>query len=222
VEEDGADGLGIRSPQADGYWGVAAAGTLADRRALLDTNNPAGNGVRAGKVYSAYLELRDDRLLGVISGTNPDGEPIIAFPGEAGYSEPNPVLPPRPRVVVDYWGRPIRYYRSLYRMGAISQPYRDFYLDASDNQSPHRSPPTLADVYVLRPWEVPAGGGVTSKYEDAVADSTATTLLKAAPFALLSSGPDKKLDDAVRRDSNTPGAPHDKGFNEDNLVEVAK
>ncbi|MGH7292056.1 MAG: hypothetical protein ACREJT_12640, partial [Myxococcota bacterium] len=199
-------------------------GTLAARRCFLnpESTSSLSTSIRSGKIFGPFLELRDERLLGAIGGVDANDEPIIVFPGEA--------LPPGlpagttfndlPKVVVDYWGKPIRYYRSLYRQGSLNLPYRGFETVAGQ-QVPMSNPPTLADVFVLRPWELAVGSGITSDYEDATGDDTTTTELKHAQFALISSGQDRRLNDNVRRDTQ-PAAPNSGGFNEDNLIEVAK
>jgi type II secretory pathway pseudopilin PulG len=227
-DEDGADRAGLRSPQADGYWGVASSvgdlaecagtgpGTLAARRCFLGQSS-LSTSLRNGKIFGPFLELRDERLLGAINGVDDQDEPIIVFPGEAGYNDA------LPKVVVDYWGKPIRYFRTLYRQGSLNLPYRGFEIDPNSGQQvPMKDPPTLADVFILRPWEVPVGAGATSVYQDAVGDTTTSNELKHAQFALFSSGQDRQLHDDVRRDTQPDPGPFSGGFNEDNLIEVAK
>lgn len=182
---------GIRDPGPDGVWNADFAptgdGALGDR-------NPQG----AGKRLGPYLELKDDRLLGSI---NSSGD--VFLPGDSGYNANDP------KVLLDYWGRPIRYYRQLYRQGALREPYRPY--SAGERQ------PNLGDVFLLRPWEVPAGMELNAStnpdiFSDTDGDTTINRKLLSAEYALFSSGPDKALDPTVRRDEDE--------FNEDNLVEL--
>ncbi|MCH8210728.1 MAG: type II secretion system protein, partial [Planctomycetes bacterium] len=109
-QQDAYDGVGIRHPGRDTVWGAtiygAADGSLGARNA---GTGPAS----AGKVYGPYLELKDERLL---AGIDPNGN--IVFPGE------DPDFVTYPKIIVDYWGQPIRYYRQLYSVGAIKFRYR--------------------------------------------------------------------------------------------------
>ncbi len=192
-QQDAYDGVGIRHPGPDAVWGAtiygAADGSLGARNA---GTGPAS----AGKVYGPYLQLEDGRLVAsTIDGAN------VFFPGEGGYS------PDDPKVITDYWGRPIRYYRTVYKPGAIKYPFRAAGLG--------NFTPTLADVFVLRPWEVISGAETDSPIAEvgAQGDTTATYALKTAAFVLFSAGPDRSLNQDVRRDE--PNA-----LNEDNIVEV--
>ncbi|UCD74284.1 MAG: hypothetical protein JSV91_10885, partial [Phycisphaerales bacterium] len=96
-KQDGYDGMGIRQPESDGVWSATINGT-----GKLEHRN-TGAVARTAKVYGPYLELKDERLLGSIDPLASD-ELIIYFPGDAGYK------PDDPKVIVDYWGRPLRYY----------------------------------------------------------------------------------------------------------------
>ncbi|HRP61691.1 MAG TPA: hypothetical protein PK400_00160 [Phycisphaerales bacterium] len=219
VNDDGFDGLGIRSPGPDGYWGVARSvpaglpgspspGTVAARRAVIN-HAQHGQRFREGQVFGPYLQLRDARLLGAIVGINPNGTPRIAFPGENDF-ETNPHAP---KVIVDYWGEPIRYYRKPYQPGGPAQGYRPRPHDPTFRQ------PALSDVIVLRAWNITDVNAVTSPILDSANDPTASRLLHSASFGLLSSGPDRRLNQNFRQDFPQNGAATDE-VNRDNIAEV--
>ena len=217
--------LGIRDPGSDGVWGAtvygAANGSLDARM-----RGPGGDfnaQTVAGKVYGPYLELKDDRLLACTDGTmNAAGRLNLFFPGDSAY---DPLLP---KVIVDYWGNPIRYYRRLYAPGSLQSPYRPFGVNTR--------PPTLSDVFVLRPFEFPAGQAIDGLPDFSQAsyapqgDTSTTMALQSAEFALLSPGPNRMLNQLLRYDDpDDPGNdPNDDGdnedatdfANEDNIVEL--
>ncbi len=204
--------LGIRDPGSDGVWGAtvygAANGSLDARM-----RGPGGDfnaQTVAGKVYGPYLELKDPNLLASTDGN------VLSYPGDPGY------LPNNPKVIVDYWGNPIRYYRRLYSPGSLKSPYR-----------PHGTgtrPPTLSDVFVLRPFEITAGTAIDGIGDDSqlyvTGDPSTTAALNSAEFALFSSGPDGLLNQDLRYDSpdddgNDPFGNGPTSFaNEDNIVEL--
>ena len=113
--------LGIRSPGKDGAWGAiynprsnfgAPGGFFRRNPGNAGTEvpspypNQANNDYQIdGQVYGPYLELKDANLLG---GLRPDGS--ISGPEEPDYDL-------RPKVILDYWGTPIRYYRRAYTSG---------------------------------------------------------------------------------------------------------
>ena len=196
--------LGYRAPGADGAWGAifnprpqysSLPGTYAARNpgnaGLPFVQNPASGGGAAndirvrGRIYGPYLELKDANLLG---GLRPDG--TIARPEDDDYEI-------RPKVILDYWGTPIRYYRRPY-IGL--DPAADVPRDMS-----------LAEVFALRPWEFEAGEGADA-LADVDGDTATTPGLKAASFALLSEGPDRRTDNDRRRDAEE--------YNADTLVEL--
>ena len=205
-QQDAYDEIGIRHPGPDAVWGAtiygAADGSLGARNA---GTGPAS----AGKVYGPYLELKDERLVASTDGsTDSNGNLNVYFPGEGNYNDDDP------KVITDYWGRPIRYYRTVYRPGAIKYPFRAASLGGFT--------PTLADVFVLRPWEVDPGAATDSPIADfgAQGDTTATYALKAAAFALFSAGADRSLDEMARFDVGDADGDNISGENEDNIVEV--
>lgn len=192
---------GIRDPGPDAVWGATVGGgggTLSERNPPLD-----------GKRFGPYLQLQDDRLLASMDGTMDSfGNLNVYFPGEGNYNDNDP------KVITDYWGRPIRYYRTVYKPGAIKYPFRAASLGGFT--------PTLADVFVLRPWEVDPGAATDSPIADfgGQGDTTATYALKTAAFALFSAGADRSLDWMSRFDINDPDGDKISGENEDNIVEV--
>jgi len=197
--DDGFDGPGIRSPGSDGVWGAStnnqAAGFLIDREPT-----------ESGKVYAAYIELKDENLLASTDGTNtPSGVPNVYRPGQGGYN------PDDPKVILDYWGSPIRYYRQLYRPGALAYPYKPY--------NPAVRPPSLADVFILRPQEFKNGAAINglpdnNDWSVPGGDISTSMALKTASFALFSPGPDRRSNGTMRIDQD--------GFNRDNLVESAR
>lgn len=210
--EDGHSGPGIRHPGPDGFWGATinhglsgTPGQFQYRTTFLA--DVRSQSYRQGRVYGPYLQLRDDRLLGAIDPSAPpnsDGNVQVFFPGEAGYNDA------WPKVVVDYWGQPIRYYRKPHPPNSINRAYRQVY---SSSDPRHFEVPTLADVFVLRPWDLRSGAGMDTRFRDenSFEDRTATAELMSAEFALFSSGPDRRLSPDVRWDEL---------FNRDNIVEL--
>lgn len=180
--EDGADGLGIRNPGPDGAWNSTLAGgggAVAERR-------PSN----LGQVYGPYLELGDNEFVGSI---DPNSGTVYTV-NDANFAR----FPTR--VILDYWGRPIRYYARGVRTG----------LD-------------LGDVFLLRPWQIPSGSEVAGA-ADATGSRATTLALKSAQYAFFSSGPDRSFNATLRVDdpndpANVAGTAN---FNRDNLVEIGQ
>jgi len=198
--------LGFRSPGDDGVWGAwtnprpnfPATGSLFSRNPGGVVNpanlNPFGapnvnanNDVIVGQTYGPYISLADERLLGAIT---PNGD--IVFPGEGEYDAT------LPKVIVDYWGQPILYYR---------RPHQPRNPAAADLRT------HLGDVFALRPWSIPPGQDIDGA-ADAAGDTGSTRTLRAAEYALFSAGPDRTFDEAQRNDPD--------GFNRDNIVELGQ
>jgi len=174
---------GIRHPGTDGVW----MATVSGGDGTLEFRNLTGNPF--GKVYGPFLELKEKRLLASTDGnTDAAGNLNVFFPGDGGYNEDDP------KVIVDYWSRPIRYYRRPYPPGALKASYRPVDRDGDGLLDPV---PTLADVTVLRPFYFTEG---------------AELALRSGEFAIFSSGPDRVLNVSEWLDNE--------GFNKDNIVEL--
>lgn len=196
--------LGIRHPGRDGAWGAThnggATGGVGDRmrNGLIRGSEFAPFPIDQGKVYGPYLELKDERLMAFTDGTiSSDGKLDVYFPGERLYN------PDDPMVIVDYWGRPIRFYRRPYPLGALQSVYRD----------PSGRALTLSDVFLLRPFEIKPGAEVDSVFDDVGGDPSTSYPLRSADVALFSPGPDRSFNAGVRRDEPSQ-------FNADNIVEL--
>ena len=204
--------LGIRDPGPDGVWG--AGNVAGSSRGLLGSRmGGTSSNIHRGKVYGPYLELKDDNLLASTNGTiDEQGRLQVSFPGDALYD------PDNPKVIVDYWGNPIRYYRRLYAPGSLASDFRPF---RNSSGGPILAPPTLSDVFVLRPVSFKAGSAIDG-IEDDSGDSSTTMALQSAEFALLSAGRDGLLNEKIRYDD--PNAENNTlqtdFFNEDNIVEL--
>ena len=213
-------GLGFRSPGLDGCWN----GTLNPRLASGGSNpnptgvpfpdrNPDNLGIPSytggnstampGKVYGPYLDVSDPSVLGEAVGLGvEDGEfsriqtwDRILLPGDGNYSQSDAT----PKVFLDYWGNPIRFY---------ARPPRDL-------RTPREFDPrfTLGDVVTLRPQSFPVGSAPNeSAWTDANDDGSTSRALISAEYALFTPGADGKNDDARRVD--------EEDYNNDNLVEV--
>ena len=195
---------GIRHPNNDGVWNATlkgGGGTLVERKP--DTK---------GDVFGPYLELDDPDLLASTDGTTDANDNLnVYFPGEVGYDENDP------KVIVDFWGRPIHYHRKPYPLGGL----RTGFMAVDRNGDGLVDPvPTLGDVYVLRPFEVNPGEDVTGR-PDGVGDTLTTTALNTAEFALFSPGPDRVFNFRVRYDDPDLGMTTSFA-NRDNIVELGQ
>ncbi len=192
--------LGIRHPGRDGVWGAVAtpntgtaSGTFGARNGfnLTGTPNPDDSKRFVGKPLGPYLELKDAVFLGGITDYNATtGEPTIVRATE------DPNFDALPKCIVDYWGRPIRYYRRPYTMPDCSAVATGF---------------TCGDFFALRPQSFEQGTDVDG-VADGGGDTSTSRALQSAEFALLSYGPDKSWDPNVRVDAQ--------GYNKDNIVEA--
>ena len=212
---------GIRNPGPDGAWGAflnprngqPANGSFRSRNlAAINVNSGAGDPVMGntndisaaqsrqflrGKSIGPYLELSGGIDIAGMTGFDGDGIPLVARPGEDAYSDA------LPKVLLDYFGKPIVYYR---------RPY------LNDDPATVDRRYSLVDVIVLRPQVIPPGeeavgcrdatpgqGGVNT-------EDRGTRAAAAAEFALFSFGPDTRWNPLVRADPD--------GFNEDNIVRL--
>lgn len=189
--------IGIRHPGSDGVW-LATVNGAADG-SLPSRNRGSGNPF--GRVYGPYLELKDERLLASTEGELDSRDRLIVyFPGEDNYDADDP------KVIVDYWGSPLRFYRRPYPPGALQSPFLV--------RNPQTSLiPSLADIFVLRPFEIKPGAAVDGVHDTLNSDPSTTYALRSAEVALFSPGPDRSFDALGRRDEPAQ-------FNADNIVEL--
>jgi type II secretory pathway pseudopilin PulG len=191
--------LGIRNPGQDGAWGsvlnprpsTAGNGLFASRN-LAAASASTGNADSTtsflrGKSLGPYIEVKAESELGGIQRIDA-GIPIAVRTGDTGYFDSSP------KCLLDYFGKPIVFYRRGYLNG--------------DPRSTDRSW-SLADVVALRPQRFNAGEDLDAM-PDAQGDTSASRAALAAEFALFSSGPDQAWDQNTRADAA--------GYNEDNIV----
>jgi len=204
---------GIRNPDRDGVWGATiydrnnngVLGELEDRMGYPGRGGAVPANVDRGQVLGPYLELKDERAIAAVDWNEDEDRIEVIFPGSPRYD------PELPKTIVDYWGNPIRYYRRVYAPGSLATPYTPPRNPTSTTDVTHT--PTLSDVFVLRPYEVADGAAIDDRlFPDGRGDTTTSSALQSAMFALLSAGPDNAIDPADRVD---PGF-----LNEDNLVEL--
>ena len=208
---------GIRSPLKDGVWGAYSnpnqmPGPLGNfSRRNLPSLLSLGMNVNistvanvSGRVLGPYLELKDGSLLGAIVGTDSvTGQPIVARAGDNNWNQD------APKVLLDYYGQPIRFYRKGYANG---DPKRIGGKQVGGGSGLGTGVGwDLSDIFVLRPQRFDPNTEIDG-IADGNGDTTTSRSLQMADFALFSSGPDQRADFTVRRDATL--------FNEDNIVEV--
>jgi hypothetical protein len=211
--------LGIRHPGPDGVWGAGTNNFLFRMGGNGNSNVNTAYGraetsphpMDQGKVYGPYLQLKDERLLAAIAGYDANNNPILHFPGDPGYNDS------LPKVIVDYWGEPIRYFRRPYPAGALGQSYRTVF-DSATGESTRV--PTLSDIYILRPQTIKPGSEVATLFADAAGNNLSSRELDAAEFALFSCGPDTIVDITRTIDADDGDGDTKKYENADNIVEV--
>jgi type II secretory pathway pseudopilin PulG len=229
--EDGKDGFGIHRPGEDGFWnaswndGVSSDQGVQDGRYELRERKPVREG-QQGTVLGPYLEIDDPAMVGALGWeledqNDPDGlgawdgsidpatnQPVVYFPGDPGFSAE------APKVIVDAWGTPIRYYRLNHPPGQPSVRYPAQYEPVGGEG--WRYSPTMSEYFALRPWEVgeeeaiiwwfndgatkwgdfsDSGGGGTAR-----GDPTTTRTLVNGRFAFASAGPNRRMYDWARID----------------------
>jgi prepilin-type N-terminal cleavage/methylation domain-containing protein len=228
--EDGVDGLGARRPGADGFWdaswndGMNALQGVQDGRFELRERKPVRHG-QQGTVLGPYLELDDPSMLGalgwdLVDDNDPAGvgqwdgsidpatnQPVVYFPGDPGYS------PDAPKVIVDAWGTPIRYYRINHPPGQPAVEYPANYEPVGGDG--WRYSPSLSEYFALRPYEIGDGESVISWFDDGTTkwgdfsatasastsgDPTSTRTLMDGRFAFVSAGPNRRIYDWARVD----------------------
>lgn len=206
--------LGMRSPGPDGVWNATLNPRMGSgSNGMLFLNRNPGNlgslsfgnnAQMTGKVYGPYIDLKDATVLGEVEGLDFDTSNShalrqtwdrVILPGDTGYGSDN-----NPKVFLDYWGSPIRFYR---------QPPQHVSAPSTSSGA------SLGDIIALRPKSYEVGAGATSGYADANDDDSTSRALVAAYYALFSSGADRKNHDSKRFDDTN-------GYNSDNIVEVGR
>lgn len=177
-------------------------------------NNQTGNNNSAclprtqinleGSAFGPYIEIRDESVIGGINGWDLVNDPA----GNGSWYEPRIVRASEvsnfdalPKVLLDYWGRPIRYYRRGYTQLDPSQ---------EDDRS-NGMQFDLGDFFALRPRSIEPKGAADG-VADFNGDTSTSRTLQSAEFALFSAGPDKRWNPLYRNDADH--------FNEDNIVET--
>jgi len=202
---------GIRSPLRDGVWGALASprqatpgnGAFNSRnlpRGVVEANDSTDPNVQ-GRSLGPYLELKDGSAIGAVAGFDQTGQVVVARPGDNHFN------PNAPKVLLDYYGQPIRYYRKGY---SSDDPRRTAGKSSGSGGSSGIGW-DLSDIFVLRPQRFTPGTELVGAV-DANNDGATSRQLQTADFALFSSGPDQRVNNFVRADAEL--------FNEDNIVEV--
>ncbi len=180
-----------------------------------------------GKIFGPYLELKDPSVIGGYRGKiadprDPTG--VGRIQSIVRVTDGDPDFDKYPKVILDYWGQPIRYYRRGYVNLTPNTP----------DQATDGTKFDLGDFFALRPTQgiesefVPAAQAATDVLADLNGDRSSTPRLRSAEFALLSSGPDKKLERQRRIGIDITASPkfdyqnpnNDVDVNADNIVET--
>jgi hypothetical protein len=192
--------LGIRNPGSDGGWGsllnprtgTQGKGLFGSRNLAVSVpttgNADSSNVFLRGKSLGPYLEVKSDSEIGGLTGFQTDGTPIVAKPGEINNFDL------APKCLLDFFGKPIIFYRRGYLNG--------------DPRSTDRTW-SLADIVALRPQRFGPGEDVNAM-PDGNNDNGASRAAMASEFAFLSFGPDQRWNPTIRADTE--------GYNEDNIV----
>ena len=146
--------LGIRHPSVDGVWLATAPRITIPGEGSLEERLPSTR----GKLYGPYLEVENEQMFGRIKfesdNTTPLVDPVtghvkVFYPGDPDFDIEMPM------VIVDTWGTPIRYYRTIYPipfnpllpLSGIARRY-----PPSNRYSAESPRPTLSDFIALRPY----------------------------------------------------------------------
>jgi prepilin-type N-terminal cleavage/methylation domain-containing protein len=217
--------LGIRHPSLDGVW--RATDSYANNGTWdLDSRLPSTR----GRLYGPYLEIENDQMVGRLGfasdGVTPLTDPItnqvkVFYPNDPLYNTANPL------VIVDTWGVPIRYYRTLYPV-LQDQSVPQNTISRSYPPSPNYDRPTMSDFIVLRPFTFESGKATDGTMSDQMngantdGDTSTTFELQTGQFAYFSSGPDQQSNDYIRADllDLTGNTQQTDETNVDNIVEV--
>jgi type II secretory pathway pseudopilin PulG len=181
--------FGIRHPNVDGVWRASEGGT-----ALSDGSIGTGDGLLTerlpsprGKLFGPYLEIENEQMYGRLvfetDGETPKTDPVtgqikVFYPGDPDYLIDNPMI------IVDTWGTPIRYYRTLY-----PNPEPIFNQDLPPRSgiarvfppSNNYNRPLLSDFIALRPFKFDPNKVIDTTlpdymggFDDAVGDTSTT------------------------------------------------
>lgn len=212
--------FGIRSPGPDGCWGAidAPPAGFANFRGYYRARNPMRTSgapavtsnlwnreIFEGRVYGPYIDSMDERLIGGLTGFDSQGRPTVVTSDQIPPSQNSnqPTFDQLPKVILDYWGNPIAYYRAPYGGDDLK----------SNVPSPAGGFLNLGDIFCLREWEIDTAEQSLGA-ADANGDTSSSAAMKAASFALFSPGADRTFNRAVRRDVDE--------FNKDNVIQAAK
>ncbi len=249
--------LGIRHPGLDGAWGATDSYMDGSPNTGVGDGDGSVRGRSAfasklsGRSYGPYLEIDNKKMLGRMP-LDANGEakvdpvtmqPLILFPGDAGYADLLPydedgdggLNDPFPTVIVDSWGSPIRYYRPLYPWLISSDSAGNSPAQTGlarrypSSVDPFR--PTLSDFFVLRPGEFDeneVANAVLDDFSNGVGlggDRSTTLALRSGDFAYFSAGPDRMLNPYMRADEAAFEGQGMNGYdtdqyNKDNIVEI--
>jgi prepilin-type N-terminal cleavage/methylation domain-containing protein len=221
--------LGIRHPGMDGVW--RATDSMSGNGGAWGINDR--NPFDRGTLYGPYLEVENEQMFGRLSyesgSTIPLTDPVtgqlkIFYPGDPEYN-PNNAM-----VIVDTWGTPIRYYRTLYPLPFdLTKPQMSIAKTYPPSNAYAR--PTMSDYFVLRPSEFEEGKVIDASLPDYMngvsedtGDTSTTMELQTGQFAYFSAGPDQQSNSAIRLDAS--GLPDNDGLNgtdesnADNIIEV--
>ena len=178
-----------------------------------------------GKIFGPYLELKDPSVIGGYQGRTTDPrDPARTIQSIVRVTDGDPDFDKYPKVILDYWGQPIRYYRRGYVNLTPNTP----------DQATDGTKFDLGDFFALRPTQaiesefIPDAQAATDVLADANNDRSSTARLRSAEFALLSTGPDKKLKQDRRIGIDITASPkfdyqnpnNDVDVNADNIVET--
>ena len=178
-----------------------------------------------GKIFGPYLELKDPSVIGGYQGRTTDPrDPARTIQSIVRVTDGDPDFDKYPKVILDYWGQPIRYYRRGYVNLTPNTP----------DQATDGTKFDLGDFFALRPTQaiesefIPDAQAATDVLADANNDRSSTARLRSAEFALLSTGPDKKIKQDRRIGIDITASPkfdyqnpnNDVDVNADNIVET--
>ena len=221
--QDGHDGLGLRRPGEDGFWDAARVNGVAQLDGRRPPQGPASAAFSQsrGAVLGPYLEINDEQMIGALGGDASGwdgsidpatGQPHVFFPGDMKYDSE------APKVIVDAWGTPIRYYRINHPAGNPAGRHGAGYVPPGhEGTAPSYTPdwtwtPSLSEYIALRPYDIAPDDAVTWMFHDEggtawgdflpvgsgsngdpFGDPTTTGMLMTGRFAFFSAGKDRRV-----------------------------